>query len=266
MSESRSPLERRIAIMVSKPGKWGWVAAAMLGSLAVALVAVAAQITPPNFGVSNGAQRAVILTPTDLEHYVGFYLRGANTVMTVTRDETHLFLQGPATPTIEFVPDAEMNFHGKEGLGPYGTFVHDASGQITGLIEHHSHVFSVPWSRIDASAAQEIKANNHIRAQGQVPMPGGEAVLRRLVDGILADKPHYDEMTPWYAELVRQAGFLTRAIYAKRGAVRSIEFRHVDQNGGDVYEVGQEGGVSTWTIFLNTNGLIEDALDYAGNY
>ena len=36
---------------------------------------------------------------------------------------------------------------------------------------------------------------------------------------------------------------------------------HVDEAGGDVYEVGQEGGFSTWTINLNSNGLIEDAAD-----
>jgi hypothetical protein len=82
--------------------------------------------------------------------------------------------------------------------------------------------------------------------------------------GIFAGKPNYDEMAPWYPELVRDASPVTRAHYAKWGAVRSIEFRQVDQNGGDVYTVSQEGGVSSWTIFLDSNGRIIDADDVAG--
>jgi hypothetical protein len=143
--------------------------------------------------------------------------------------------------------------------------MHDASGQTTGLLLNYEfeNPFSVPLARIDPSTAQAIKANNELRARSQTPAPGSDAALRRLIDGILAGKPKYDEMAPWYAELVRQASPLTRAIYAKRGAVRSIEFRHVDHYGGDVYEVGQEGGISLWTIFLDSNGLIEDADDFS---
>ena len=92
-------------------------------------------------------------------------------------------------------------------------------------------------------------------------MPGSEAVMRRYIDGVLAGKPDYDEMTPWFAELVRHGGPLTHSIYVKRGAVRSIKFLHVDEDGGDVYEVGQESGFSMWKIYLNSNGLIEDAED-----
>ncbi|HEX8784446.1 MAG TPA: hypothetical protein VF764_13805, partial [Steroidobacteraceae bacterium] len=98
----------------------------------------------------------------------------------------------------------------------------------------------------------------------QTPMPGSDAAVRRLIEGILADKPKYEEMSPFYAEVVRKEGFITRLIYTKRGPVRSIEFRHVDRNGGDVYEVRQDGGFSTWVIYLNPNGLIEDADDWSG--
>jgi beta-lactamase regulating signal transducer with metallopeptidase domain len=266
MSESRSFLEDRIAIMVRDPAKWGSLATVVFGSLALALVAVAAQVTPPNFGSPDGP---IILTPDVLDQYVGFYLRGANAIYTVTRDGEHLMLQADTYPPAEIAADTDMNFTftGWSG-GPRLTFVHGASGETTGLIEHDYILevsFSIPMPRIDASTAQAIKANNEARAQSQTPSSGSDVALRHLIDGILAAKPNYDEMTPWYAKLVRDASSVTRAIYAKRGAVRSIEFRHVDQNGGDVYEVRQERGVSSWTIFLDSKGLIADASDSPGS-
>jgi hypothetical protein len=130
---------------------------------------------------------------------------------------------------------------------------------VTGLVRPIGSI-----RRIDPSVAETIKVNNEARGRSQTPMPGSEAALRRLIDGIRAGEPHYEEMTPWYADLVRHAGYLTRAIYGPRGAVRTIQFRHVDVNGGDVYEVHQEGGFSTWIIFLNSNGFIEDADDSGG--
>jgi hypothetical protein len=43
--------------------------------------------------------------------------------------------------------------------------------------------------------------------------------------------------------------------------VRSVEFSHVDDTGGDVYEVRQEHGRSKWMIYLNTSGVIEDTFN-----
>jgi bla regulator protein blaR1 len=267
MSESGSFLEKRIAIMVSDPRKWAPALAAMLGCLAVALVAVATQVTPPNLGSADLAPRRVSLPTAVLEEYAGYYVRGENVVYAITRKGDHLFLQLPWLPPIELFANPELSFVTDAGTPPI-SFVHDEAGRTTGLVMHWNVFgteFSVPMQRIDAVTADAIAANNGLRARSQTPMPGSDAALRRLIEGIIAGKPHYDEMTAWYAELVRQAGSITRAIYAKRGVVRSIEFRHVDETGGDVYEVRQEAGFSTWVIFLNSNGLIADALDIVGD-
>jgi hypothetical protein len=44
--------------------------------------------------------------------------------------------------------------------------------------------------------------------------------------------------------------------------VQSITFSHVNSFGGDAYIVRQEGGSSTWIIWLDSNGVIEDADNY----
>ncbi len=259
MSESKSLLEERIAIMVRDPAKWGSVGTVIFGTLALALVAVAAQVTPPNAGLSV-PDRPILLTPAALDEYTGFYARGAHVVYSITRDGARLLLQTPDDDPIEIMADSEMNFFAPKwaGLGPVATFVRDRQGQITAMIQHYGTAFSVPLPRIDASTAQQITDNNKARFQSQSPAPGSEAALRRLFDGIRTGRPNYDEMAPWYAELVRETTDFNKT-YARWGAVKSVEFRHVDFYGGDIYEVRQERGLSTWNIFLDSNGLIEDA-------
>jgi hypothetical protein len=267
VSESRSSLEDRIAIMVRDRGKWGSVVA-VFATLAVALVAVAAQVTPPNVASADGERGPLVLTPAVLDQYVGIYLRGASIIFSVTRDGEHLLLRAYTHPPVEMFADTDMNFTLSGWGGPRFSFVHDASGQAAELIAHYyigGISFSVPMPRIDASTAQAIKASNEARAQNQTPVPSSDVALRHLIDGILVGKPNYDEMAPWYAELVKEGSPVTRAHYAKWGAVRSIEFRRVDQNGGDVYTVSQEGGVSSWTIFLDSSGHIADADDMPGS-
>jgi hypothetical protein len=267
MSESRSFLEDRITLMVRNPAKWGSIATVVFGSLAITLVALAAQVTPPNVGSSDAGSPAVALTSEFLDRHAGFYLRGSNIVVLITREGDHLFWHFPDLPPVELFADAEMIFTSHHPPGFKISFIHDESGQATGLLMYFDwpgNPFTVSWARIDSATAQTIKANNELRARSQTPVPGSDAALKRLIDGILAGKPNYDEMTPWYAGLLRQGWPITNSIYAKRGAVRSLEFRLVNRDGGDVYEVRQEGGVSYWIIYLDSNGLIEDADDSTG--
>jgi bla regulator protein BlaR1 len=260
MSESRSFLEERISIIMSNPAKWGAVAAVMLGSLALALVAIASQVTPPNVGASAPEGRAIILTSAELDQYVGFYLRGSNNVLSITRDGERLLLHSSGEDPVEFVADSQ-------GFSVFGssrwTFVHDAHGQITALVLHFGTVFSVPYTRIDASSARTILAENDLKARRQTATPGSEAALRRLLDGLRAHKPNYDELAPWFAELIKETAVLNEG-YARWGAVQSVTFSHVDVNGGEVYDVVQEGGYSRWTIWLDSDGIIQDADNYRG--
>jgi hypothetical protein len=74
-----------------------------------------------------------------------------------------------------------------------------------------------------------------------------------------AGKPNYDEMTPWFADLLRQLVPGWSEQVATYGSVQSVEFRRVGILGADVYEVRQERATTYWMISLNSNGLIEDA-------
>jgi hypothetical protein len=270
MSESRSFLEERITIMVRNPARWGSVATILFGCLALTLVAVAAQVTPPNVSHSAGSESpAVSVAPEVLERYVGFYVRGEHIVLAVRREGSHLFGQLRTFPAEELFADSETEFWTKlERIGfrpARYTFVLDAQGQVTGFIEHNvSPESSFTWPRIDAETAQQILANNKAKFQSQIPTPGSEAALRRMIDGLRRGEPNYDEMAAWYGELTRQKASMYQLVLSSWGGVLAIEFRHVDDTGGDVYEVRQENGRSEWMIYRNTDGLIEDGEPIAG--
>ncbi len=254
MSESRSFLAQRIALMVMEPPKW-MLPTAIFGSVAVTLAAVASQVSPPNLGnLAGSGQGPMILTPAVLDRYVGFYVRGANTVVAITRAGSRLRWQLPYHEPVDLVPDSEMNFNG--GEHPI-VFTHDAQGQITGLVMICGSC-STTLARIDESEAQTIMANNEVRYRSQSPRPGSEAALRRFIDAVLVGHPNYDEMTPWMVQHTNNNLSFYKT-YAQWGTVQSIEFRGVNKYGDDVYEVRQGGGTSDWMISLDATGRIADA-------
>src|ERR1700724_3714286 len=136
MSESRSFLEERTIIVAREPAKWGSLATVIFGCLALALVAVAAQVTPPNVSPSAGSEsQAVSVAPEVLERYVGFYVRGGHIVLAVRREDSHLFGQLRTFPAEELFADSETELWAKlERIGfrpERYTFVL-AQGQVTG--------------------------------------------------------------------------------------------------------------------------------------
>ncbi len=267
MSESRSFLEERITIMVRDPARWGAVTTVLFGCLALALVAVAAQVVPPNVSHSAGGKsQAVSVAPEVLERYVGFYVRGGHIVLVITRKGSKLFAQ-PGTgifPATELNADSEVDFRLSLDPRDQFTFVLDAQGQVTGVVEHVDRPkYSFTWPRVDALTAQQILANNKVKFQSQTPTPGSEAALRRAIDALRMGKCNDDDMAPWHARLCEEtlADLHWNEAYVRWGAVQSITFSHVDDAGGDVYEVRQEHGRSEWMIYLNASGLIADTFN-----
>src|SRR5262249_34401114 len=260
MAESRSFLEERITLMVRDPVRWGSVATLAFGCLALALFAFAAEITPPNVGNPGDSwrQAASVAPEEELDRYVGFYVFGGHIVMTVRREGPHLFEQQRNSPPEEIFADSETMFWTK--LGQQLTFVLDGQGAPTAIIQHRSGMMaSFAWPRVDAATAQQILTSNKVRFQGQTPTPESDVILRRLVEGWRTGTHNFAQMAPWYREFAKDQKMRTllQSLFTPAGAVQSVEFRHVDDAGGDVYEMHMERAQWEWAIYLSPEGLIE---------
>jgi DNA-binding transcriptional MerR regulator len=198
---------------------------------------------------------AVTLAPEILDRYVGHYKLAAYSVLTITRDGSRLFSQ-TAFGIAELVPLSETEFLGSITQSHY-TFLTDARGAVTGLMSTQNGI-DVTWLRIDDATREEIKAKLAARIESKTPVPGSEAALRRLREGIRNGSPNYDEMSPALAQECRRQ-LPTLQMTAKfLGATQSVEFHGIGSQGWDVYDVRCENGAVKWRIAL-MDGVIVGA-------
>jgi hypothetical protein len=262
MSESKSFLEERIKIMLRVPGK-GWrVAAAALGCISVGLLALAAEVGPPNATTSSEAPEAIVLDSAMLDRYTGDYQLAPSAVLAITREGNQLFAQLTGQPKAEIFAQSESKFFYKI-VEARISFESDAQGLTTGLVLHQNGAH-ITAPRIDAAVAQQIAAATTAKIQSQMATPGSEAALRRLMEGIRTGNPNFSEMSPALANATRQQLPRLEASMAHLGAVQSVEFHGVGNQGWDIYDVKQENGSSQWRIALGPDGIITGALVTAG--
>ena len=204
----------------------------------------------------------VTVEPAVLDSYAGFYRRGEHGVTTIWRDGQKLFIDSPIPGSVGAValhPTSESEFYPTHGAGYFQyTFLRDPQGTVSGVLLRVQGVeFISP--RIDATTAEQLRAKLSERLQNQKPLPGSEAALRRLVEGIQAGNPPYEEMSAQLSQLVRMRLPLLQPLAAYLGAFRSIDFRGVESGGCDQYDVHCERGTSRWRILLSVDDKIASA-------
>ena len=128
----------------------------------------------------------------------------------------------------------------------------------------HQNGANITAPRIDSAVAQQIAAATTAKIQSQTATPGSEAALRRLIAGISTGKPNFAEMSPALADTARQQLPQLEAAMVHLGAVQSVEFPGVGNQGWDMYDVKQEHGSSQWRIALGADGIITGALVTSG--
>jgi hypothetical protein len=262
MSESKSFLEQRIRHMLQKRTKWTLAAAMALVGLGGTLVAMAAEVSPPNVDHSGAARQEISVDAATLDGYTGFYKLDDNAILTVTRDGNQLFIQLTGQSAAPVYAQDKTDFFAKV-VNAQITFVTDPKGETTSVVLHQAG-HDVPMPRIDAAAAQQIAARTDEKVKSQSATSGTEAALRRLIDSVLSGSPNYNEMSPVLADATRSQLPRLEPFLAHLGAVKSVKFLGVGPRGEDVYTVWQENGSSHWRIALDSNGTISTAAVTAG--
>ena len=266
MSESRSFLEQRIRIMISKPARWRRVGMAALAGVSLALTALAAQVSPPNIhmpasvrtadapaaGGAPAGRVAIKLPTATLDRYVGSYRVGDQSFyIDVKREGEQLFTRGTGQPWAELFAERENLFFLK-GVDAQVEFANDGTGGAT----LHQGGRDQALTRVDPSEAAAAKAALDARIASQTPSPGTEAALRHELEANQMGKIDYSRMEPMLAEVSKQqeAGILQ--LMKQLGPIQSITFKGVGQMGWDSYEVKFANGTLTCRLILAPNGKI----------
>src|ERR1019366_6265307 len=107
--------------------------AAALACLSLAMLAVAAEVSPPN-ATDNSAKaaQAVTLDAKVLAKYEGYYRLGEQLVMHVTRDGQRLFVQVTGQPKLEVFSQSETEIFARD-VNAQGTIVRNAQGRSTAI-------------------------------------------------------------------------------------------------------------------------------------
>jgi DNA-binding transcriptional MerR regulator len=213
------------------------------------------QSSPP-----SDASQETDETPIDsalLESYAGFYQVGDFGVWTIFRDGGKLLAQVDDRALFELQPTGEDEFE-LGGVGHGFRFVRDTRNTCAALVIHAQGT-DITATRIDADTADRLRMKLAERVQAQKPIPGSEAVLRRLIDGVARNEPNYDEMTPALAYVTRTQLSQLHALSCALGAVRAMTFQGVGSHGWDVYDVEREHGSERYRIMLGSDGKISGA-------
>jgi hypothetical protein len=270
MAESRSFLEERIRIMISKPVKWRRAGIAALAGVSLALTALAAQVSPPNVnavdtagtqasGVNESGQRVTIklervaikLPADKLDRFVGAYKLNGGFYIDVKRSGEQLISRGTGQTWIEIYPERENLVFWKVADAQL-EFADDGTSAVT----LHQGGMNLPLERVDPSESAAAQVALDDRIANKLQQPGTDAALRRTIDAALKGAINYEDMEPPLANVTRQqeAGIL--ATMKDVGPIQSFTYKGVSQMGWDMYEVKFAKATFEFRIVLNPNGKI----------
>ncbi|NRP70672.1 Mercuric resistance operon regulatory protein [Ensifer psoraleae] len=197
-------------------------------------------------------RKEVQVEPSLLPEYEGAYQFGFGAIMTITRRKGGLSAQLTGQPIIDIYPEREDHFFYKI-VPAQLSFVRDAEGNVASLVLHQNGYEQIA-PRLEDEAAKSAADALEKRVRDKVPLPGSEALLRRLIDEHQRGEPDYDRMSPPLAELAREQAATIEADLARLGPLQSVSFKGVAQDGWDVYDVKFANGALEWAFALGADG------------
>jgi len=190
-----------------------------------------------------------------LDRYVGYYLRNrALGVSTITRKGIKLFLEPIGQPVMELEQTDEAEFAlAKFDLVLCFEKIEQGAAQRLTIWQRGN---ALRLERINGDTAKLIRQAISDRIRDRVPMPGSEQALRQILETGRAGNFNYDQMSPEFARIVRRQGSYWQIVGQYFGAIVSIEFLRVSNQGWDIYQVQHENDVHQYRIALGDDGKV----------
>lgn len=255
MSESPSFLEQRIALMISKPRRFWRFSAATAACTSLALVAVAAQVAPPDTqGPAVVAGPAIELPPQVLDAYVGHYTRNGVAVMTVVRNGSTLRATMNGYPTWDAFAASPTRFVANGGKDVLD-FVSDGTGPAIAVVLH-GNGRDVTFTRVDDATARQFHAGLDTRIRTSSPAAGTEAAVRNAIAWSVSGHPDYSVMAPELAQSFRKHIAAAQPVFQALGPVQSVNFTGADPKGSDSFLVKFENGNVIFDVLVDARGTL----------
>jgi DNA-binding transcriptional MerR regulator len=216
-----------------------------------------------SFEMSPSSPQAPIPDPNEevmpdvstLDRYVGYYFRNrALGVSTITRKDTKLVLEPIGQPALELEQTGESDF----AIPRFDLVLHFEQleeGAARRLVIWQSGI-ALQLERTDAETAKVIKQTLAERIRDRIPVPGSEEALRQTLDTGRVGNPNYDRMSPEFAQVVRGQMPYWQIVGQYFGAIVSIGFLRVSNQGWDIYEVQHENDVHQYRIAIGDDGKV----------
>lgn len=179
-------------------------------------------------------QKEVAFDPQGFDRLQGYYAFAPMYFAHVFRRDDRYYIKMTDQAPREIFPESATEFFATL-VAFQVSFVSNAGGHATGLVLHQD-AFSQPARSVAPSVATAAAAQLQARIKQDVPSPGTEPVLRRMIAGWERGQPDYRDMGPVlaYANYLNRAK--VRALMQKLGPFKSMVFETVSPNGWDVYD------------------------------
>jgi len=201
------------------------------------------------------ADEQVTPDTSTLDRYIGYYFRNrALGVSTITRKDTKLVLEPIGQPVMELEQTGAADFAiPKFDLGLYFEQIEDGAAKRLVIWQRGT---ALRLGRTDAETAKVIKQTIADRIKARIPAPGSQEALRQMLDTARAGNPSYERMSPEFAQVARRQLPAWQIVGQYFGAVVSIEFVRVSNQGWDIYKVQHENDVQQYRIVMGDDGRV----------
>lgn len=203
-----------------------------------------------------GERREIPVDPKVLDRYVGVYRMAPNMNMAIALENKKLTAKLGTQPAAPIFPESETMFFLKV-VDAQIEFSADAK-QLT----LHQNGRDMTGKRLDDAAAKlvtDAAADFAIRFKNQTAAPGGEAIVRRLIEEARSGKVAFGIMTPRLAGLMGEHLAEDQATIVKLGALESVTFKAVGPGGADIYTCKFTNGSIEYRIWLDPRGKLDNA-------
>jgi len=196
--------------------------------------------------------------PAAFDRYQGAYRFPSGTVITFWRTGSQIHSLISGQQIVPLYPSSEREYFLKT-VDARWVFPINAGQEGSSARIYQNGQAQTAQKIDDQGIAVAFAEATEGRIKDQTASPSSEAALRRLILGLAAGMPNYDDMVPAYADINRRQLTMLQAALNRLGMIESIAFKSVGAAGQDVYDVTFEHGTREFRILLESDGRIHAA-------